>query len=54
VGYVIAADGIREGVLADFGFAITQYGCSRSRKSGAVISVVITSKLVISACQFGQ
>jgi hypothetical protein len=29
VGHVIAAEGVREGVLADFGFAIAQNGCSR-------------------------
>jgi hypothetical protein len=29
VGHVIAAEGVREGVLADFGFAIAQNGYSR-------------------------
>ena len=29
VGHVIAAEGVREGVLADFGFAISQNGCLR-------------------------
>ena len=29
VGHVIAAQGVWEGVLADFGFAIAQNGCSR-------------------------
>jgi hypothetical protein len=28
VGHVIAAEGAREGGLADFGFAIAQNGCS--------------------------
>jgi hypothetical protein len=29
VGHVIAAEGVRDGVLADFGFAIAQDECSR-------------------------
>jgi len=29
VGHVIAAEGVRDGVLADFGFAVAQNGCSR-------------------------
>jgi hypothetical protein len=29
VGRVIAAKGVREGLLADFGVAIAQNGCSR-------------------------